>query len=139
MLRLCWSLLTSLGIIAAALSLGAVGYHGFEGLPWLDAFLNASMILSGMGPVDTLHTAHGKLFATCYALFSGLVFVSVSALLLGPIAHRLLHRFHMEFADADGDGKPDPPARAGASGTPTTGKSNSAGSGGKSDRTNTGR
>ena len=72
------------------------GYHGFEAMPWVDAFCNASMILSGMGPVGELHTQGGKIFAGCYALFSGLAFIVVVSVLLAPLIHRLLHEFHIE-------------------------------------------
>jgi hypothetical protein len=67
-----------------------------EGLSWLDAFLNAAMILGGMGPVDPVRTSAGKLFAGCYALYSGLVVLVTAGLILAPIAHRILHRFHVE-------------------------------------------
>lgn len=83
-------------IIAVSLVLGMLGYRLTEGMGWLDAFLNASMILGGMGPVDTLHSAAGKLFAGLYALYSGLVLVGTAGLLLAPFVHRLLHRFHLE-------------------------------------------
>ncbi len=65
-------------------------------MPWIDAFLNASMILSGMGPVDPLHTRSGKIFATCYAIFSGVAFLSIMALFLAPALHRFLHKFHLD-------------------------------------------
>ena len=86
--------------------MGACGYHFTQGLPWLDATLNAAMILTGMGPVDPLTTPAAKVFATCYALFSGLVFLSTAALVLMPIAHRVLHRFHVELEadEAPGNG-----------------------------------
>lgn len=71
-------------------------------MPWLDATLNASMILGGMGPVDSLHTVSGKLFASAYALFSGVLFIGVMGIVLAPFAHRLLHRFHFD-ADAEKD------------------------------------
>lgn len=83
-------------VIVFSLVLGMLGYRLTEGMGWLDAFLNASMILGGMGPVDTLHTAAGKLFAGTYALYSGLVLVGTAGLLLAPFVHRLLHRFHLE-------------------------------------------
>jgi hypothetical protein len=83
-------------LIAGALAIGMVGYHALEGLPWLDAFLNAAMLLGGMGPVNTLHTSAGKFFSGCYALFSGLVFISVAGLVFAPVIHRLLHRFHFD-------------------------------------------
>lgn len=86
----------ALSVIVFALLLGMTGYRFAEGMSWLDAFVNASMILSGMGPVSMLHTSAGKLFAGCYALFSGVVFLVVVGVMLGPVAHRLLHRFHLE-------------------------------------------
>jgi len=92
----------ALGILLIALGIGILGYHGLEGLSWIDATLNAWMILGGMGPVNTLQTAGGKLFASAYALFSGVVFIGVMGVLLAPFAHRLLHRFHLE-ADLEGN------------------------------------
>jgi hypothetical protein len=83
-------------VIAISLVLGMLGYRLAEGMGWLDAFLNASMILGGMGPVDPMHSAAGKLFAGMYALYSGLVLVGTAGLLLAPFVHRLLHRFHLE-------------------------------------------
>ena len=83
-------------VVFAALLIGIVGYHGFEGMPWIDATLNASMILGGMGPVTPLQTAGGKLFASAYALFSGVLFIGLMGIILAPFAHRLLHRFHVE-------------------------------------------
>ena len=88
-------------VIAVSLVLGMLGYRLTEGMGWLDAFLNASMILGGMGPVDTLHSETGKLFAACYALYSGLVLVGVAGLLLAPFMHRLLHRFHIPVKKSD--------------------------------------
>lgn len=90
-------------LILASLGIGMVGYKGFEGLSWLDAFLNASMILGGMGPVDTVKTSGGKFFAGMYALYSGLVFLVVAGLLLAPVVHRVLHRFHAEISDAEAE------------------------------------
>src|ERR1041384_2872897 len=81
-LRMARSGLLTVMVIAVALSIGAFGYHEFERLPWIDAYLNAAIILSGMGPVNSIQTEPGKLFATFYALFSGLAFVSVTAILL---------------------------------------------------------
>jgi len=72
------------------------GYHLLENLAWLEAFLNASMILSGMGPAATLQTSGGKFFAGCYALFSGLAFISAVGLVIAPIFHRFIHKFHLE-------------------------------------------
>jgi len=85
------------GLIAASLAFGAAGYHAFAGLPWLDATLNAAMILTGMGPVDPLTTPAAKIFGIVYALFSGVAFLTMVAMLLAPAAHRLLHRFHLEL------------------------------------------
>jgi len=84
------------GVVAAALGIGVVGYHVWGGLDWLDSLLNASMILGGMGPVDPITSVAGKLFASFYALFAGLVFIGLSGFLLAPFLHRLMHRFHWE-------------------------------------------
>jgi hypothetical protein len=73
-----------------------MGYHFAAGLSWLDSLLNASMILRGMGPVDVLHTTAGKVFASCYALFSGVVFLGIAGIPLAPLVHRLMHRMHLE-------------------------------------------
>jgi len=83
-------------LIAAALGIGVAGYHFLADLGWLDALLNASMILGGMGPVDPLQTPIAKLFASFYALFSGLMFIGVATILIAPFVHRLLHRFHID-------------------------------------------
>jgi hypothetical protein len=100
--RLAVSLATAALLIAASLAAGMVGYRASEGMPWLDAFLNASMILGGMGPVDAMKTDAGKFFAGCYALYSGLALVLTTGLILAPIPHRVMHRFHLED-DADLD------------------------------------
>jgi hypothetical protein len=86
----------ALGVALVALSIGIVGYRVTEGMPWLDAFLNAAMILGGMGPVGDLHSPAGKAFAGIYALFAGVVFLMVAGVMLAPLAHRLMHRLHME-------------------------------------------
>ena len=86
----------SLWVLLIALAVGVMGYHHFESLPWIDALLNASMILGGMGPVNPLTTVCGKLFASFYALFSGVVLIAMMGILLAPVFHRLMHRFHME-------------------------------------------
>jgi hypothetical protein len=83
-------------ILCGSLTVGMAGYHFLEHLNWLDAFVNASMILSGMGPVSQLQTIQGKLFAGCYALFSGLAFVTSIGVVVAPIFHRFIHRFHLE-------------------------------------------
>jgi hypothetical protein len=84
-------LFIGLAIFSVAVGVGTLGYHTAGHLPWLDSFLNASMILSGMGPVDRMTTTAGKLFASLYALFSGVVFIGVMGVVLAPWAHRLLH------------------------------------------------
>ena len=84
-----------LGIIAGSLGIGILGYRGFESLSWVDALVNAAMILGGMGPVNELHTNGGKVFASFYALFSGIIFLVVVGVLLAPVFHRFLHRFHL--------------------------------------------
>jgi len=97
--RLLRSACMAVIILLFSLTVGMSGYHFLERMPWLDAFLNASMILSGMGPVGELKTSAGKFFAGCYALFSGLAFISAIGLVVAPLFHRFIHRFHLE-ADA---------------------------------------
>jgi len=94
--RLVLHLALALAVLALSLGIGMIGYHRLEGLPWLDAFLNAAMLLGGMGPVDLPKTAGGKLFAGAYALYAGLVFIATAALVLTPVLHRVLHRFHWD-------------------------------------------
>ena len=91
-------------LLAACLFLGMAGYHFIENLSWVDAFANASMILSGMGPMATLQTNAGKIFAGCYALFSGLAFITITGVVLAPVVHRLLHKFHLEQSGASRKG-----------------------------------
>lgn len=83
-----------MGAIVFSLGLGMVGYATFEGLRWIDAFLDAAMLLGGMGPVHTPVTFGGKLFAGLYALYAGLVFIASATLMITPFVHRMLHRFH---------------------------------------------
>lgn len=90
--------LVSVLTVVIVVGAGTAGYHLLDDLPWIDAFLNASMILSGMGPVDRMTTGAAKLFAAIYALFSGLVFVAVMGIVLAPWLHRLLHTIHLEGA-----------------------------------------
>ena len=90
-----------ISVLAVSLGVGMTGYHHFEQLPWIDAFLNASMILSGMGPVATLQTDAGKLFAGCYAIFSGIALISILGIIFAPIVHRFLHKFHLEDEGRD--------------------------------------
>jgi hypothetical protein len=82
-------------VVAGSLVVGVCGYHYLEGLPWVDSMLNASMILGGMGPVDTLKTNAGKIFASLYALYSGLALIAVIGIMLTPVIHRFLHEFHI--------------------------------------------
>jgi hypothetical protein len=86
-------------LITFSLGIGVLGYRYFEGMGWLDALMNASMILGGMGPVTELHTNGGKLFASFYALFSGIAFLAIAGTLIAPIAHRFLHQLHLEMGD----------------------------------------
>ena len=94
--RVARSALLGSAVICVSLAIGMAGYHFLERLSWLDAFLNAAMILSGMGPVAQIQTAPGKLFAGCYALFSGFALLSSAALVFAPVFHRFLHNFHIE-------------------------------------------
>ena len=94
--RLRTNLLYSLSIISGSLLIGTIGYHYMAECQWIDAFHNASMILSGMGPVINIENNSGKLFSAFYALFSGLVFVTNLGLLLTPLIHRIMHHLHME-------------------------------------------
>ena len=86
-------------VILAALFIGIAGYHWLAGLNWVDSLLNASMILGGMGPVNLLTNTSAKVFASLYALFSGLVFIAVIGIVFSPIIHRMLHKFHFEDKD----------------------------------------
>jgi hypothetical protein len=88
--------------IIGALGIGMIGYHNFEKMSWIDAFVNASMILSGMGPVSTLQTDDGKIFAGCYALFSGIALITIMGIIFAPVVHRFLHKFHLQDEDRDG-------------------------------------
>lgn len=94
--RMAFHACVALAVIAASLFAGVLGYHHIERISWLDAFLNAAMILGGMGPVKTDLTDPGKLFAGLYALYSGVLFIAVMGLMLAPVVHRVLHRFHWE-------------------------------------------
>ena len=89
----------SIAIIGVSLGVGILGYHVFEHMSWLDALLNASMILGGMGPVDPLRTDAGKVFASFYALFSGVVFLVAVGVFIAPLFHRFLHSFHVDPED----------------------------------------
>jgi hypothetical protein len=92
-------------LLVVGLAIGVCGYRVWGGLSWIDALVNAAMILGGMGPVDPISTVSGKLFASAYALFSGVLLLTSVGILLTPVAHRLLHRLHLE--DQGDDGAPD--------------------------------
>jgi hypothetical protein len=94
--RVAGSFAIGSAIVAISLFAGMVGYHVLEGLGWLDAFLNAAMLLGGMGPVEQPQTAGGKLFAGLYALYCGLAVIVIVGIMFAPIAHRFLHKFHLE-------------------------------------------
>ena len=94
-LRLARNMTWGAAIIVISLSMGTFGYHLTENLPWIDSLLNASMILTGMGPVNVMNTYIGKLFASFYALFSGVVFLTTIAFVLAPVVHRFFHKFHL--------------------------------------------
>lgn len=98
-------LAVSIGIAAILIGIslmgGMAGYHYFEGMTWIDAFVNAAMILSGMGPLTKLKTCGGKLFAGLYALYSGLALILAVGIIFAPVVHRILHRFHVESERKD--------------------------------------
>ncbi len=94
--RLLAHFAVALGLGIVSLLIGMAGYHHYEALNWTDAFLNASMLLGGMGPVNTPQSEAGKLFAGVYALYSGMVFLVAFSIILAPVFHRVLHRFHWE-------------------------------------------
>ena len=96
--RLIASLAIAFALIGFALTIGIVGYHSLGKLDWVDSLLEASMILGGMGPVNQLTGDGVKIFASMYALFSGLIFIAVLGLVLSPVAHRVLHKFHVDEA-----------------------------------------
>ena len=94
-----WHFAVATALVLGSLLIGMAGYALYEGLAWRDAFLNAAMLLGGMGPVEVPRTEGGKLFAGLYALYAGLVFLVAVGIVLAPVVHRLLHKFHW---DADG-------------------------------------
>jgi hypothetical protein len=97
--RMAYAVLLWLSLMAVALSIGVAGYYWIADLTLVDAIMNASMILTGMGPVSALSSTAAKLFASAYAIFCGLIFISLMGVFLVPIAHRMLHRFHMDDTD----------------------------------------
>lgn len=94
--RVARSVALAAGFIVVSLGIGMIGYHVLESMGWVDSFANASMILSGMGPLGELKTTAGKIFAGCYALFSGVAFLTSIAVVFAPVFHRFLHKFHLE-------------------------------------------
>ncbi|MFO1006591.1 MAG: hypothetical protein U0929_11570 [Planctomycetaceae bacterium] len=109
-----WRMGRSFGItllvVGFSLAIGSAGYHYFEDIGWVDSMLNAAMILTGMGPVDQMQTTGGKLFATFYALYSGIAFLTIMAIMLAPMMHRWLHHFHLEDDDDDDRVEATPPS-----------------------------
>lgn len=89
-------LFVTIGLLLVSLLMGVIGYRYFEHMPWIDALLNAAMLLGGMGEIDALHTLGGKLFAAFYAIYSGVFLVFCGGLLLAPFFHRVLHHFHAD-------------------------------------------
>ncbi len=96
LMRMLRHMLMAMALTIFALGIGIAGYHYFEDMSWIDATLNAAMILGGMGPVDHVNTHAGKLFASAYALFSGLFFIAITGVVLAPVTHRLLHSLHVD-------------------------------------------
>lgn len=94
--RLLRAVLLGVCLVIVAEFFGMLGYHYFEGMNWVDSFANAAMILSGMGPFGPLHTNGGKIFAGCYALFSGLLFIAIITIIFAPVVHRFFHSMHLE-------------------------------------------
>lgn len=102
--RLVASAAIASGLLLVSLGIGVWGYHAFGGLGWTDSLLNASMILTGMGPVNPMVTQAAKLFASAYALFSGVAFLTIMGVLLAPVVHRFLHHFHLGVEEEGGAG-----------------------------------
>ncbi|MEY3787593.1 MAG: hypothetical protein RLZ75_1800 [Pseudomonadota bacterium] len=98
-IRMVWSVVMAGLLIAVALLMGIMGYHCLAGFDWINSILEASMILGGMGPVSALPNETAKLFASGYALFSGLVFIAIMGIILAPVTHRMLHAFHIDESD----------------------------------------
>jgi hypothetical protein len=99
--RIIYHVLLALTVVALSLAIGVLGYRFLAGLSWIDSLMNASMILGGMGPVNEISAVSGKLFASFYALYAGVAFLAIAAVLIAPFAHRLLHSLHLE--DTEGD------------------------------------
>jgi hypothetical protein len=99
--RVARNFLIAQAIVAVSLAVGIAGYRHYEPMGWADAFVNAAMILSGMGPMGELKTTGGKIFAGCYALYSGLILILITGIILAPVVHRLLHQFHLQVSGKD--------------------------------------
>jgi hypothetical protein len=99
--------LIAFGFLVISLAIGMLGYHYYENLTWLDAFLNAAMIMGGMGPVNAFKTESGKLFAGIYALYSGLGLLATIGVIVAPLLHRFFHYFHMDQSDSNVPGEKD--------------------------------
>ena len=99
--RQLFSLAIGLTMLGCVLSIGIAGYHWIAGLDWVDSLLEASMILGGMGPINPLRTSGAKVFASIYALFSGVIFIALMGIILSPLAHRMLHKFHLDDKDEE--------------------------------------
>ena len=99
--RIFLNVLVAMVIVVVSLAIGTLGYHYFGNVGWVDGLLNAAMILTGMGPVDKMESTAGKLFATFYALYSGIAFLTMIAVIIAPIYHRFLHRFHLASEEED--------------------------------------
>ena len=99
--RLRWTTGMGASLIVASLGVGMIGYHLLGGLAWIDAFLDASMILSGMGPMSPLNTNGAKFFAGCYAIYCGIALIGTTGVILAPVIHRGLHKFHLEDSQTD--------------------------------------
>ena len=100
--RLGLHLLAAVGVVVASLAIGTLGYHGLGKQSWIDALLNAAMLLGGMGQVGEVPTSSGKVFAAVFALYAGLVLIAVTTLILTPVLHRVLHSVHLEDDTKDG-------------------------------------
>ena len=97
--RIVASLAVALGLICVALLIGIAGYHYLAGFNWIDSLLEASMILGGMGPIRELPNDAAKIFASIYALFSGLLLIAMMGIILAPVIHRVMHRLHMDYKE----------------------------------------
>jgi hypothetical protein len=100
--RLLRGIVIASGMLAFSLGIGIFGYHAIGKLGWIDSLLNASMILTGMGPVDPMTSSAAKIFASAYAIFSGVAFLTTIAVVLAPVMHRIMHIFHIDDEDRDG-------------------------------------